>query len=171
MPKARARTNAPAKIYPSAIVMDGATIEADVVVGAFCFIAEGAFIGAGTRIQSHTSVWSGVRLEEDVFVGPAAMFTNVRHPRARYSRAPDWDETVVERGASIGAHATLVAPVRVGAFAMIGAGAVVTRDVPAHAIVVGVPARITGWACECGETVARTEGRPESLRCNACRER
>lgn len=168
MPKARARTNAPAKIYPSAIVMDGATIETDVVVGAFCFVADGAFVGAGTRIQSHTSVWSGVRLEEDVFVGPAAMFTNVRHPRARFSRGPDWDETVVERGATIGAHATLVAPVRVGAFAMVGAGAVVTSDVPAHAIVVGVPARVMGWACECGETVARGEERPSSLRCAEC---
>src|SRR5438874_1247776 len=105
-------------------------------------------IAAGTRVQIHVSIWSGVTLGEDVFVGPAAAFTNVRHPRAAFPRSPAhggaWDETRVEDGASIGANATLVAPLRVGRAAMIGAGAVVTRDVPAHAIVVGAPARIAG---------------------------
>ena len=100
-------------------------------------------MGAGTRIQSHTSIWDGVVLGEDVFVGPAAVFTNVRHRRAAFPRAPK-NRTVAEDGASIGAGAVIVAPVRVGRCAMVGAGAVVTRDVPPHAVVVGNPARVVG---------------------------
>ena len=134
----------------------------DVVIGAFCFVARGARIGAGTRIQSHTSVWNGVELGEDVFVGPAATFTNVRRPRVKYPRAPHWDRTVVGDGATIGAGAVLVAPVRVGPGAMIGAGAVVTRDVPAHALVFGNPARIRAWACDCGERL------DDEKRCGGC---
>src|SRR5579862_9559891 len=151
----RARTGAPARVHPPSVVADGAVLGADVVVGAFCFVASGAVIGAGSRIQSHTSVWDGVVLGEDVFVGPGAQFTNVHRPRAAFARAPHWDRTVVEDGASIGANATLVAPVRVGRYAMVGAGAVVVRDVPAHAVVAGNPARIVGWACVCGESIGK----------------
>jgi UDP-2-acetamido-3-amino-2,3-dideoxy-glucuronate N-acetyltransferase len=102
-------------------------------------------------------------------VGPGAQFTNVRHPRAAFPRAPHWDPTVVEDGASIGAQAVIVAPVRIGRCAMVGAGAVVVRDVPAHAVVAGNPARIVGWACECGETVARGEQPPRGAVCARCR--
>ena len=161
----RPRTGAPARVHPPSVVADGARLGTDVVVGAFCFVAKGAVVGAGTRIQSHTSVWEGVVLGEDVFVGPAAVFTNVRHPRAAYPRAPHWDETHVEDGATIGAGAVLVAPARIGRCAIVGAGAVVTRDVPAHAIVAGNPARVIGWACECGETVARGGRRPDGAQC------
>lgn len=164
----RARAGAPPKIHPPSVVSSDARLGNDVVIGAFCFVAAGAVVGAGTRVQSHTSVWDGVTLGEDVFVGPGAMFTNVRRPRAAFSRAPDWDRTVVEDGASIGAHATLVAPVRVGSGAMVGAGAVVTRDVPPHAIVVGSPARVVGWACACGERVARGAEAPARARCEVC---
>jgi UDP-2-acetamido-3-amino-2,3-dideoxy-glucuronate N-acetyltransferase len=163
----RPRTGAPARVHPPSVVADGAKLGTDVVIGAFCFVAKGAVVGAGTRIQSHTSVWEGVVLGEDVFVGPAAVFTNVRHPRAAFPRAPRWDETQVEDGATIGAGAVLVAPVRIGRFAVVGAGAVVTHDVPAHAIVAGNPARVIGWACECGETVARGLQRPDGAAC-AC---
>ncbi len=145
---------------------------ADAVVGAFCFIAGGARIGPGCRIQGHTDIWDGVTLEEDVFVGPSATFTNVRHPRAAFSRGPagggSWDEIHVGRGAPIGANATLVAPLRIGDYAMIGAGAVVTKDVPAHAVVAGNPARVIGWACVCGETVARGSDRPGTMTCSRC---
>jgi UDP-2-acetamido-3-amino-2,3-dideoxy-glucuronate N-acetyltransferase len=166
-PAKRVRTGAPPVVYPPSVIAEGARLGADTVVGAFCFVAKGAVIGAGTRIQSHTSVWDGVTLGEDVFVGPGAMFTNVRHPRAAYPRAPHWDETHVEDGASIGARATIVAPVRIGRNAMVGAGAVVTRDVPAHAIVVGSPARVVGWACTCGETLSR-ERKPAHCACASC---
>ena len=166
--KTRARTGAAPKVYPSSVVQEGAELGRDVVVGAFCFVAKGARIGAGTRIQCHTSVWAGVELGEDVFVGPAATFTNVRRPRARYPRAPHWDATVVERGATIGAAAVLVAPVRVGERAMVGAGAVVTRDVPAHAIVAGNPARVIGFACVCGERLVRGRRAPKRAKCTHC---
>jgi UDP-2-acetamido-3-amino-2,3-dideoxy-glucuronate N-acetyltransferase len=155
-------------VYPPSIVADGARLGADVVVGAFSFVAAGAVIGDGTRIQGHTSVWEGVVLGQDVFVGPAVVFTNVKHPRAAYPRAPHWDRTFVGDGASLGAGCILVAPVRVGPCALVGAGAVVTRDVPAHAIVAGNPARVIGWACACGETVAKGEAAPAGLACDAC---
>jgi UDP-2-acetamido-3-amino-2,3-dideoxy-glucuronate N-acetyltransferase len=166
--KRRERAGAPARVHAPSVVMEGARLDHDVVVGAFCFVANGAVVGAGTRIQSHTSVWDGVELGQDVFVGPAAVFTNVRHPRAAFPRAPHWDRTVVEDGASIGAGAVLVAPVRVGRCAMVAAGAVVTRDVAPHAIVAGNPARVVGWACECGETVARGDVKPTGAACASC---
>jgi UDP-2-acetamido-3-amino-2,3-dideoxy-glucuronate N-acetyltransferase len=155
----RPRLDAPPKIHEPSIVVEGAELGRDVVVGAFCFIANGARIGRGTRIQGHTSVWAGVVLGEDVFVGPAAMFTNVRHPRAAFSRAPDWDRTHVDDG---------VAPARIGRYALIGAGAVVTGDVAAHAIVVGSPARVAGWACTCGETLFQGSRRPIRASCIYC---
>jgi UDP-2-acetamido-3-amino-2,3-dideoxy-glucuronate N-acetyltransferase len=165
----RPREQAPPRIHQPTVVALGAKLAPDVVVGAFSFIARGAIVGAGTRIQGHTSVWDGVVLGADVFVGPGATFTNVRHPRAAYPRAPRWDVTVVEDGATIGARAVLVAPVRVGRCAMVGAGAVVVMDVPAHAVVVGNPAHVVAWACECGETVARGERAPEHFVCARCR--
>lgn len=155
------------KVWPPSVVQEGAAIAKDVVIGAFCFVAKGAKIGAGTRIQSHTSVWAGVELGRDVFVGPAATFTNVKRPRAHVSRAPHWDRTHVEDGATIGAAAILVAPVRVGSFAMIGAGAVVTRDVPSYAIALGNPARVAGFACACGERLFRGS-RPKRAQCKHC---
>jgi UDP-2-acetamido-3-amino-2,3-dideoxy-glucuronate N-acetyltransferase len=164
----RPRTGNPPRVHAPSVVAEGAELGTDVVVGAFCFVARGAVVGEGTRIQSHTSVWDGVVLGKGVFVGPGAQFTNVRYPRADFPRAPRWDRTLVEDGATIGAHATLVAPVRVGRCAMVGAGAVVTRDVPAHAVVAGNPARIVGWACECGETVAGDEQPPVDAVCGEC---
>jgi UDP-2-acetamido-3-amino-2,3-dideoxy-glucuronate N-acetyltransferase len=159
-PRPRPRSSAPPRIYPSSVVAKGATLGPGAVVGAFCFIADGAKVGARCRIQSHTSVWAGVTLEEDVFVGPSVVFTNVKRPRAAFVRAPDWDRTHVGRGATLGAGCVLVAPVRVGARAMVGAGAVVTRDVPAHAVVVGNPAKVVGWVSVSGERLAK---RPASV--------
>ena len=167
--KRRRREGAAPKIHEPSVVQRGAIVGKDAVVGAFCFVAAGAKIGAGTRIQSHTSVWAGVELGEDVFVGPAATFTNVKRPRACISRAPSWDRTIVGEGATIGAASVLVAPVRVGAHAMIGAGAVVTRDVAPHAIVAGNPARVTGYACTCGERLF-VGARAKRAECKQCGE-
>lgn len=164
----RPRIGAPPRIHQPSVVAQGAELGLDVVVGAFCFVAAGAVVGAGTRIQSHTSVWDGVVLGADVFVGPGATFTNVRRPRAAFPRAPRWDLTVVEDGATIGAGAVLVAPVRVGRCAMVGAGAVVVGDVPAHAVVAGNPARVIGWMCECGETRVRGEAAAAPPACPVC---
>jgi UDP-2-acetamido-3-amino-2,3-dideoxy-glucuronate N-acetyltransferase len=163
----RQRTGSKLVIHPPSVVQDGAICGTDVVIGAFCFVAKGARIGSGTRIQSHTSVWDGVELGEDVFVGPSATFTNVRRPRVKHPRSESgkgWDRTVVGDGATLGAAAVLVAPVRVGRGAMIGAGSVVTHDVPAHAVVVGNPAKVVGYACACGERI-------EERVCASCRAR
>lgn len=168
----RARATDAPRIHAPSVVQEGASIGVGAVVGAFSFVAAGARIGAGTRIQGHTSIWSGVTLGEDVFVGPGATFTNVRRPRARFPRAAvtaeDWDQTVVDDGATLGARATLVAPVRVGRCAMVGAGATVTRDVPAHAEVVGVPARIVGWVCTCGASLGRSRPAAKAAKPSAC---
>jgi UDP-2-acetamido-3-amino-2,3-dideoxy-glucuronate N-acetyltransferase len=166
----RPRVGAAPRVYPPSVVAEGAVLGTDVVVGAFCFVAAGAIVGPGTRIQSHTSVWDGVVLGQDVFVGPGAQFTNVRRPRAAFARAPHWDRTVVEDGASIGANATLVAPVHVGRCAMVGAGAIVVRNVPAHAIVAGNPARVVGWACVCGEAIGKGTAPPMPGPCAVCGE-
>ncbi len=165
----RERTQAKPIVHPPSIVQEGAVIGLDTMIGAFCFVARGARIGAGTRIQSHTSVWDGVELGEDVFVGPSATFTNVRRPRTKHPRVTrEWDRTVVGDGATIGAAAVLVAPVRVGKGAMIGAGAVVVSDVPAYAIVVGNPARVAGFACSCGERLSHASKAPRRVRCKQC---
>jgi UDP-2-acetamido-3-amino-2,3-dideoxy-glucuronate N-acetyltransferase len=166
--RTRPLSNGPPRIYPSAIVAKGAKIGRGSVIGAFVFVADGATLGPRCRVQSHTSVWSGVTLEQDVFVGPSVVFTNVKHPRAAIVRGPQWDETYVERGATLGAASVLIAPVRIGAFAMVGAGAVVTRHVPAHAVVAGNPATIIGWACVCGETLGRSQTPPREARCRLC---
>lgn len=145
-------------------VMAGAHIGDRCSIGQGCFIAATVRIGDGCRIQNHVSLYDGVTLDDDVFLGPSCVFTNVTHPRAHVSRKDAYAPTHVGRGATIGANATIVCGVVIGAYAMIGAGAVVTRDVPAHALVVGAPARPIGWACRCGETL------PATLECARCGE-
>ena len=159
-----------AEVHATAIVEDGAQLGAGVRIWHWVHVRAGARIGAGTsvgqgcyvgavaigrgcRIQNHVSIYDGVTLDDDVFLGPSCVFTNVTHPRAHVSRKDAYATTRVERGATIGANATIVCGVTIGAFAMVGAGAVVTRDVAPHAVVVGAPARRRGWACRCGETL------------------
>lgn len=129
----------------------GALIGRRCVLGQGCFVAGSVRIGDGCRVQNHVSLYDGVILEDDVFLGPSCVFTNVRYPRAHVSRKAEYEPTLVQRGATVGANSTVVCGVTVGAYAMIGAGAVVTRSVPPHALVVGVPARRIGWVCRCGE--------------------
>lgn len=142
-----------AKIWHFCHVMAGARLGNEVVLGQNCFVAATVRIGAGSRIQNGVSLYDGVRLEDGVFVGPGAVFTNVKRPRARFSRRDAFEETIIARGASIGANATIVCGVRIGRGAMIGAGAVVTRDVPDFACVWGQPARWQSWVCLCGEAI------------------
>lgn len=139
------------KIWHFCHVMPGAIIGANCSLGQNVFVANGVQIGNGVKIQNNVSVYEGVILEDEVFCGPSVVFTNVKTPRSAVNRKASYSPTVVRRGASLGANATIVCGVTIGAYAFVGAGAVVTKEVPAHAIVTGVPARQVGWACHCGQ--------------------
>lgn len=137
------------RIWHFAHVSSGAVIGRECVIGQGCYIA-GVRIGDRVRIQNHVSVYGGVTIEEGVFLGPSCVFTNVMNPRAEVSRKHEYRTTLVRRGATIGANATIVCGVTIGEYAFVGAGAVVRDDVDPYALVVGVPARRIGWMCACG---------------------
>ena len=149
-------------------VCAGARIGERCVLGQNVFVGNDVVIGSNVRIQNNVSVYDAVTLEDDVFCGPSMVFTNVHNPRSHVSRKADYRRTLVKRGASIGANATVVCGHTVGEFAFVGAGAVVSRDVPAFALVVGVPARRIGWMCRCGERLPDGNG---VVRCAKCKER
>ena len=156
-------------VHPSSIVDDGASIGAGTRIWHFCHVLAGARIGErcnlgqnvmiggravvgnGVKIQNNVSVYDGVIIEDDVFCGPSMVFTNVLTPRAFVDRKAEFAATLVCRGATIGANATIVCGVTIGAYAMVGAGAVVTRDVADHALVVGAPAQRMGWVSRTGD--------------------
>lgn len=146
-----ARIGSGSRIWHFSHVCGGARIGANVTLGQNVFVADGVVIGDGCRIQNNVSLFEGVILEEDVFCGPSVVFTNVINPRAAIPRKDQFRATVVRRGATLGANATIVCGVEVGVHAFVGAGAVVTRNVPDHALFVGVPARQTGWISRHGD--------------------
>jgi UDP-2-acetamido-3-amino-2,3-dideoxy-glucuronate N-acetyltransferase len=153
------------KIWHFCHVMAGAKIGAGCSLGQNVFVGAKAVVGAGCKVQNNVSLYDAVILEDEVFVGPSAVFTNVINPRAFLVRKNEYRETRVGRGATIGANATIICGHSVGAYAFVAAGAVVSRDVPAHALVKGVPARAAGWVCRCGVTLKEVEGQ---LGCGAC---
>lgn len=155
------------KIWHYVHVCSGARIGAGCVIGQGVYVAPTAVVGDRCKVQNNVSLYDGVVLEDDVFVGPSAVFTNVTTPRAHVSRKTEYAQTVVERGASIGANATIICGVRIGQFALIGAGAVVTRDVDAFTLLVGNPARVIGHVCQCGARLDEPAPRAECLRCGA----
>jgi acetyltransferase-like isoleucine patch superfamily enzyme len=155
------------RIWAFVHILSGARLGCNCNIGDHCYIEGGVSIGDNVTIKNGCSLWDGITIEDGVMVGPHAVFTNDRYPRSprlidtaeRY-RAREWlASTLVRRGASIGAGSVLCAGVTVGEFAMVGAGAVVTRDVPAHALVVGVPARAVKWVCACGFPLVTERGR------------
>ena len=180
--------HASAFVHESAYVDEGAEVGENTRIWHFCHVNPGAIIGArcslgqnvvvmprvrigdNVKIQNNVSIYEGVELEDDVFCGPSMVFTNVTNPRSHVSRKHEYRRTLVRRGASIGANATIVCGATLGEYSFVGAGAVVSRDVPAYALMVGVPARRIGWMCRCGE---RLPDRPSAdaqqpTRCAAC---
>lgn len=161
-----------ATIHPTAIVDEGATIgrgtriwhwvhvSAGATIGARCSFGQGVFVGNDVRIgdnvkvQNNVSIYDAVTLEDDVFCGPSMVFTNVYNPRSAVTRKDEYRQTLVRKGATIGANATIVCGATIGQYAFIGAGSVVNRDVPDHALMVGVPARQIGWMSRFGERLS-----------------
>jgi UDP-2-acetamido-3-amino-2,3-dideoxy-glucuronate N-acetyltransferase len=137
-------------------IMPGAVIGSNCNIGQNVFIDNNAHVGNGVKIQNNVSVYNGVTLEDDVFVGPSAVFTNVINPRSFIERKSEFRHTLVQKGASIGANATIICGITIGSYAMVGAGAVVTKDVPAYALVIGNPGRQSGWVSEAGATLQLT---------------
>jgi len=142
------------RVWHFAHVCAGARIGAGCSLGQNVFIANDVLVGDGVKIQNNVSVYDAVTLEDDVFCGPSMVFTNVYNPRAGIVRKDEYRRTLVRRGASIGANATIVCGVTIGRHAFVGAGAVVRRDVPDFALVAGVPARQVGWISRFGERLA-----------------
>ncbi len=138
------------KIWHFSHVMPGARIGEFCNLGQNVVVMPGTVIGNNVKIQNNVSIYEGVVLEDDTFCGPSCVFTNVVNPRSHVSRKNEYRRTLVRRGASIGANATIICGSTLGEYCFIGAGAVVTSEVPAFALMVGVPARRVGWMCQCG---------------------
>jgi UDP-2-acetamido-3-amino-2,3-dideoxy-glucuronate N-acetyltransferase len=144
----------------------------DTIIGKNCVFGQNVsagpqvVIGNNCKIQNNVSVYKGVELEDDVFCGPSMVFTNVINPRSFLEKKSEFRKTLMKKGCSVGANATVVCGVKVGKYALVAAGAVVTRDVPDYALVMGVPAKQTGWVCECGETLGKTG--KEEYKCRIC---
>lgn len=138
------------RVWHFSHLMAGCRIGPACTIGQNVFIASGVELGRNVKVQNNVSIYQGVTCADDVFLGPSMVFTNVRTPRSHVSRKHAYGQTLVQRGATIGANATIVCPRTIGEYAFVAAGAVVTRDVPPHALVQGTPARQVGWACRCG---------------------
>ncbi|RME85375.1 MAG: N-acetyltransferase [Zetaproteobacteria bacterium] len=161
------------KIWHWTHVCAGARIGRDCTLGQNVFVARNVLIGDRVKIQNNVSVYEGVVLEDEVFCGPSMVFTNVINPRSAVPRKHEYRRTVVRRGATLGANCTIVCGVEIGRYAFVGAGAVVTKDVPDYALVVGVPARQIGWMSEHGHRLdLPLEGQgPAEATCPATGER
>lgn len=147
-------------------VMRNSRIGRNCNIGQNVVVSPDVTIGNNCKIQNNVSLYTGVVLEDYVFCGPSMVFTNVINPRSEIPRRDEYRTTLVRRGASLGANCTIVCGTTIGRYALIGAGAVVTRDVPDYGLVLGVPGRRVGWACRCGETLNQSHG--QSFICDAC---
>lgn len=153
------------KIWHFSHIMANSTIGENCNIGQNVVISPGVVIGNGVKIQNNVSVYTGVICEDDVFLGPSCVFTNVINPRSHIVRKDEYRQTRIKKGASIGANATIVCGHTIGKHAFIGAGSVVTKDVPDYALVVGVPAKVVGYVCECGNRL------DEGMQCFDCSQR
>ncbi|MFQ5580663.1 MAG: acyltransferase [Nitrospiria bacterium] len=153
------------KIWHVSHVLKGSRIGKNCKIGQNVVIGPNAVVGNNVKIQNNVSVYEGVTLEDHVFCGPSMVFTNVFNPRSEIPRMDVLRPTLVKRGATIGANCTILCGITLGSYAFIGAGAVVTKDVPDYALVVGNPARVSGWVCRCGFRLKIIENRAECSEC------
>lgn len=181
----------PYMIHPSSIVDAGATIGQDTKIWHFChicsksvigdncslgqnvFVADNVVVGNNVKIQNNVSLYDGVVIEDDVFCGPSVVFTNVVNPRSFIVRRNEYRKTIVKKGASIGANATIVCGVTIGEYAFIAAGAVVCKDVAPYSVVMGVPAKTVGYICKCGITIeyCNAESGSDKVNCSICNQK
>ncbi len=156
------------KIWHFSHIMSGARIGENYIIGQNVFIGRNVKIGKNVKIQNNVSVYEGVTLEDDVFCGPSCVFTNVDTPRSAHPRGPQgFLKTLVKRGCTIGANATILCGLTLGAHSFIGAGAVVTKEVPDYALVYGNPAKIWGWMCECSTKLEFVRAKAQCIKCGA----
>ena len=153
------------KIWHFSHIVSGAKIGKNCNVGQNVFIDSGAILGNNIKVQNNVSIYSGVILEDDVFCGPSMVFTNVFNPRSFISRKKEFRKTLVGKGATIGANATIVCGNTIGQYAFIGASSVVTRDIPNYGLVYGNPGKVKGWVCQCAVEIVFRSGR---AKCQAC---
>jgi UDP-2-acetamido-3-amino-2,3-dideoxy-glucuronate N-acetyltransferase len=156
------------RIWHFCHIMSGARIGARCNLGQNVFVSSGVVLGDNVKIQNNVSIYEGVVIEDDVFLGPSMVFTNVVNPRSHVSRKDEYRPTLVKKGASIGANATIVCGVTLGRYCFVGAGAVVTHDVPDYALVYGNPARVRGWMCHCGTGLSFEAGGGREATCARC---
>lgn len=160
-----AEIGAGTKIWHFCHVMSRAQIGESCNIGQNVLVSSDVTIGNNVKIQNNVSLYTGVIIEDDVFLGPSMVFTNVINPRSHVSRKDEYKTTLVRKGTSIGANATIVCGIILGKYSFVGAGAVVTKDVPDYALVYGSPARVRGWVCQCGEQLKFEDDRAV---CNSC---
>ena len=153
------------RIWANAHVMREAKVGSNCNIGENCFLESGVLVGNNVTIKNNVALYSGVIVEDDVFLGPSCVFTNVINPRAFISRKAEFRPTIIKKGASIGANATIICGTEIGQYAMVGAGSVVTNSIPDYGLVYGLPARIHGYVCQCGEKLGFTL---EVAKCPAC---
>lgn len=154
------------KIWHFSHIMKNSVIGERCNIGQNVVISPDVVLGNNVKIQNNVSVYTGVICEDDVFLGPSCVFTNVINPRSFIARKEEYKQTLIKKGASIGANATIVCGHAVGRYAFIGAGAVVTKDIPDYALVVGNPARIVGYICECGNRLKKNDDKYVCKSCN-----
>lgn len=157
------------KIWHFSHVMTGCKIGEQCNIGQNVVVSSGVTLGRNVKVQNNVSIYTGVTCEDDVFLGPSMVFTNVINPRSHVNRKEEYMRTLVKRGASIGANATIVCGSTLGAYSFVGAGSVVTRDVPDYALAYGNPARVQGWMCQCGVRMEfHPAGDHEESLCSVC---
>ena len=163
-----ARIGPGTKIWHFCHVMSNAVIGERCNIGQNVVISPDVVLGNNVKVQNNVSIYTGVILEDDVFCGPSMVFTNVVNPRSHVVRRDEYRRTLVRRGASLGANCTVVCGHTIGCYAFIGAGAVVTKDVPDYALILGNPGRVCGWMCECGVKLSAGATPPASATCTVC---